>query len=62
MNLAELTCSIAADDNLRRRVTEAAIREHGCSHPDVEEAIVLLGKQRLYALLADHMLLEGKTK
>jgi hypothetical protein len=61
-NLAELTRSIAADDNLQRRVTETASREHGCSHPGVEEAIVLLGKRRLSALLADHMLLEGKMK
>ncbi len=62
MNLAELTCSIAADDNLQRWVTEAARREHECSRPGVEEAIVLLGKQGLCALLADHMLLEGKMK
>ena len=62
MNLSELACSIAADDNLRRRVTEAASREQECSRPGVEEAIVLLGKQRLCALLADHMLLEGKMK
>jgi hypothetical protein len=59
MNLAELTCSIEADDNLRRRVTEAGSREHGCSCSGVEEAIVLLGRQRIYALLAENMFPEG---
>lgn len=61
INLAELTRSIAADRNLRRRVMEAASREHGWPQPRVDEAIVLLGQQRLCALLTGTEMFEGKN-
>jgi len=62
INLAELTRSIVADRNLRRRVTEAASREYGWSTARVEDAIVLLGQQRLCALVDDAEMLKGEYK
>jgi hypothetical protein len=47
LNLAELARAIAADRNLCCRVTEAACREFGRPWLSVEQAIVLLGRERL---------------
>jgi hypothetical protein len=47
LNLAELARAIAADRNLCGRVTEAACREFGRPWLNVEQAIVLLGRERL---------------
>jgi hypothetical protein len=47
INLAELARAIAADRNLCSRVTEAACRESGSPWLSVEQAIVLLGRERL---------------
>ena len=47
MNLSELAQVIKADRNLSRRVIKAAIRECGWPALTVEQAIVLLGRERL---------------
>jgi hypothetical protein len=47
INLAELAQAIAADRNLSCRVTTAACREFGRPWLSVEQAIVLLGRERL---------------
>ena len=52
INLAELAQSIHADRNLSHRVTEAACQEFGWPWLSVEQAIVLLGRERLCTLLA----------
>jgi hypothetical protein len=52
MNLAELVQSIRADRELCYLVTEAACREFGGPCLSVEDAVVLLGRQRLGALLS----------
>lgn len=49
MNLAELAQAIKADHRLRRRVIRAAIQECGWPALTVEQAIVLLGRERLAA-------------
>jgi hypothetical protein len=51
MDLAELARSIAADPNLYNRVTKAASQEFGWTWVSLEQAIVLLGRQGLSALL-----------
>jgi hypothetical protein len=51
-NLAELAESIRADRRLSNLVTEAACLEFGWPWLSVEEAIVLLGSQRLCSLLS----------
>lgn len=61
MNLAELARFIGDNQALRQRVTEAASRELGWPLPNVEQAIVLLGQQRLCALLAAAETSEGET-
>ena len=53
MNLAELSRSIRAHQHLRRLVVEEAQREPGWMGLSVEEAIVLLGQRRLYALVVN---------
>lgn len=53
INLRELAASIRADRILCYLVTEAACRDFGWPWLNVEEAIVLLGRQRLCALLAE---------
>ena len=53
MNLAELSRSIRAHQHLHRLVVEEAQREPGSMGLSVEEAIVLLGQRRLYALVAN---------
>jgi hypothetical protein len=63
IDLAGLACIIAADRDLRHRVTAAASRESGWPLLKVEEAIVLLGLQRLYALVSDAAeTLQGRTQ
>ncbi len=52
INLAELAESIRADRGLSYLVTEAACHEFGCLWISVEEAIVLLGGERVCALLS----------
>jgi hypothetical protein len=52
INLAEVARAIAADRNLCRRVTEAACLEFERPFLSVEQAIVLLGRERL----ASHIL------
>jgi hypothetical protein len=52
MNLTELAQTIAADPNLSYRVTEAACQEFDWPWLSVEQAIVLLGRQRLVTLLS----------
>ncbi len=52
INLAELAESIRADRRLSYLVTEAASEEFGCLWLSVEEAIVLLGGERVCALLS----------
>lgn len=52
MNLASLAQSIAADPNLTYQVTEAACQEFGYAWLSVEQAILLLGRQRLSMLLS----------
>lgn len=47
INLAELARAIAEDRTLSCRVIEAAIQEFGCPGLSVEQAIVLLGRERL---------------
>jgi hypothetical protein len=47
INLAELARAIAADRNLCCRVTQAACREFGWPWLNVEQAIVLLGREGL---------------
>ena len=49
MDLAELTQAITADRNLCRRVIKAAIQECGWPALTLEQAIVLLGRERLAA-------------
>ena len=49
MNVAELAQVITADHNLCRRVIKAAIEECGCPALTIEQAIVLLGRERLAA-------------
>ena len=51
MDLAELAGAIAADRNLCCRVIEAAIQECGWPGLGVEQAVVLLGRERLAAQL-----------
>jgi hypothetical protein len=53
MDLAQLADSIRANRNLCLIVTETACREFGVSSLRVEDAIVLLGGQRLGALLSN---------
>jgi hypothetical protein len=53
MNLAELAQSIQADCNLCYLVTEAACQEFGWPWLSVEDAVVLLGRERLCALLSN---------
>jgi hypothetical protein len=52
INLAELAHAIAADHNLAYLVTEAACHEFGWPWLSIEEAIVLLGRKRLFTLLS----------
>jgi HD-like signal output (HDOD) protein len=52
INLSQLSESIRADRSLSYRVTEAACQEFGFPWLSVEEAIVLLGVQRIRALLS----------
>jgi hypothetical protein len=52
INLAELVRTIEANRNLSYFVTEAACQEFGWPWLSVEEAIVLLGRKRLCALLS----------
>jgi hypothetical protein len=52
INLAELAESIRADRGLSYLVTEAACQELGYSWLSVEQAIVLLGGERVYSLLS----------
>jgi len=52
INLAELAESIQADRSLVYLVTEAACQEFGCLWLSVEEAIVLLGGERICALVS----------
>jgi hypothetical protein len=47
INLGELARAIASDCNLCSRVTEAACQEFGSPWLSVEQAIVLLGRERL---------------
>jgi hypothetical protein len=49
INLAELAEAITADLNLCIRVMEAAVEECGCPALTVEQAIVVLGRERLAA-------------
>ena len=49
MNLDELAQAIKADRSLCRRVITAAIRECGWPALTLEQAIVLLGRERLAA-------------
>ncbi len=49
MNLAELAGAIAADRNLCWKVIEAATQECGWPGLSVEQAVVLLGRERLAA-------------
>jgi len=51
INLSQLTESIQADRSLSYQVTEAACQEFGFPWLSVEEAIVLLGVQRIRILL-----------
>ena len=51
INLAELAQAIAADRTLCRRVIKEAIHECGWPAVTVEQAIVLLGRERLIAQL-----------
>ena len=51
INLAELARAIAADRNLCCRITKAACREFGWLGLSVEQAIVLLGRERLASQL-----------
>jgi hypothetical protein len=53
MDLAELARSLQADRNLCYLVTEAACQEFGWPWLSLEEAILLLGRQRLGALLSN---------
>ncbi len=53
MNLAELARSIHADRNLCYLVTESACQEFGWPSLSVEDAVVLLGRERLCTLLAN---------
>jgi len=53
VNLADLADSIRANRNLSLIVTEAACQEFGRHSLSVEDAIVLLGGQRLHALLSN---------
>lgn len=53
INLAALAESIQSDLNLVYLVTEAACQELGCLWLSVEEAIVLLGGERICALVSD---------
>jgi len=52
INLAQLAESIRADRSLSYLVTEAACQELGCPWLSVEEAIVLLGGERICTLLS----------
>jgi hypothetical protein len=54
VDLAGISRLIAADSSLSRRVTEAARAESGWPQVEVEDAIVLLGVQRLHALLSGY--------
>lgn len=51
INLEELTRAIASDRELSRQVTDAACREFDWPHLSVEQAIVLLGRERLTSQL-----------
>jgi hypothetical protein len=51
VDLANVSRLIAADSSLSQRVTEAARAESGWPRVEVGDAIVLLGVQRLHALL-----------
>jgi hypothetical protein len=53
MDLAELAGCLQADRNLCYLVTEAACQEFGWPWLSLEEAILLLGRQRLGALLSN---------
>jgi hypothetical protein len=53
MDLAELARFLQADRNLCYLVTEAACQEFGWPWLSLEEAILLLGGQRLSALLSN---------
>jgi hypothetical protein len=53
MDLAEVARSLQSDRNLCYRVTEAACQEFGWTWLSLEEAILLLGRQRLCALLSN---------
>jgi hypothetical protein len=61
MNLAELARSIAAEPNLCNRVTDAASQEFDCPWVSLEQAIVLLGRQRLWKLLSSMRLGRSTT-
>lgn len=52
LNLARLAQSILTDPNLSYQVTEAACQEFGYAWLSVEQAILLLGRQRLSMLLS----------
>jgi hypothetical protein len=47
INLAELTRAVAADRSLSCHITQAACQEFGWPWLSVEQAIVLLGRERL---------------
>jgi len=51
MDLARLTNAISADRKLCRRLTEAACQEFDCPRLSLEQAIVLLGRDRLASYL-----------
>jgi hypothetical protein len=53
INLAQLANSIQADRSLSYRVTEAACQELGYPWLSVEEAVVLLGGERICAILSN---------
>jgi hypothetical protein len=52
INLAQLSESIRADRNLSYLVTEAACQDFGSPWLSVEEAIVLLGGERICTILS----------
>ncbi len=53
MDLTELARSLQADRHLCYLVTEAACQEFGWPWLSLEEAVLLLGRQRLCALLSN---------
>ena len=55
IDLAELAQAIAADRNLSFRVVQAAIQECGWPALTVEQAIVLLGRERIAAQVLNGM-------